>query len=239
MKSMFLIVACLAASSFNARAGNDLDQLRALVQSEFADLSKDLGAALSYKPVSPSIALGLTGFDLGVEITATELAHSELLDKASSGSATNVLPVPKLHLHKGLPLDFDIGASVAWVPGSDIRVWGGEVRYAIVNGGLVTPTIALRGSFSTLQGVDQLDFDTYGVDLSISKGLVNVTPYAGIGAVYVDSSPNGVAGLKGETSTLSKVYGGLNVNFLIGNLAAEIDRTGKSTTLGLKFGWRF
>ena len=35
-------------------ASDNIDNLSALAQSQFKSLSKDLGAALSYKPVSPA-----------------------------------------------------------------------------------------------------------------------------------------------------------------------------------------
>lgn len=229
----------LCAVIFPACAADDIDNLGALNQSDFRLLSEDLGAALSYKPLTPVEATGVLGFDLGVEVTATELANPEVLERAVSGDAPSTLVVPKLHLHKGLPFGIDIGVSYAQVPGSNIKLIGAEARYAIVPGGVATPAVGLRASYTTLRGVDQLDLDTTGVDLSVSKGFANVTPYAGVGLVRVSSTPENVPGLSKTTFTDNKIFVGANINFLLLNVAIEADRTGEVTTYGAKLGWRF
>ena len=102
------VLACVAAP---VRAGNiNLGGATPVLnQSEFRDFSQDLGSALSYKAVTPPAPLGVTGFDLGLEVTGTQMKQSSLWQKAT-GSSVNTLPIPKLHAYKGLPLGFDIGA---------------------------------------------------------------------------------------------------------------------------------
>src|SRR5712671_2298581 len=109
----------------------DIDKIQALSQDDFHKLSQDLGAALSYKPLTPTAPLGITGFDLGLAVTATKIENSALLQKAGAGDHST-LPVPSLRLNKGLPLDIDVGVMVGAVPGMNIRLYGGELRYAIV-----------------------------------------------------------------------------------------------------------
>ena len=67
-----------AAPAFAA----DIDSIQLLSQNEFRLLSQDLGAALSFKPLIPSEALGITGFDLGVAVTGTKLGNDAILKKA-------------------------------------------------------------------------------------------------------------------------------------------------------------
>ncbi len=234
-----LFTACAAAFCAPLAAA-DLDTIQLLSQTEFRQLSEDLGAALSYKPLIPAEPLGITGFDLGIAVTGTQLRHRDVWRRAAGGdSVPGTLPVPTLRLHKGLPLNIDIGASFATVPGSNIRYYGGELRWAILPGGTVTPAVAVRGAFTKLTGVDQLGFDTRSLDVSVSKGFAMFTPYAGIGNVWVSSSPSGVPLLRGEDFTQTKVYGGLNFNLAGGNLALEIDNTGSTASFGAKLGFRF
>lgn len=207
-------------------------------QSDFRLLSEDLGATLSYKPLSPGEPLGVTGVDLGIEVTATQLQNPAIFG-AASGETTDTLYLPKLHMHKGLPFGLDIGGSYAAVPDSNIKVWGAELRYAILKGSTTTPALALRGSYSALEGVDQLKLNTTGVDLSISKGFAMLTPYAGIGRVWVRSMPDQATGLSEENFELGKLFVGLNVNLAVVNIAVEGDKTGDATSYGLKVGWRF
>jgi len=217
----------------------NLDAIGSLTQPEFRLLSEDLGAALSYKPILPAEPLGITGFDLGIEASTTKLENATIFDKAVTGSAPDTLYLPKLHVHKGLPFGFDIGASYAAVPDSNIKVWGAEVRYAIIKGGVATPAVAVRGSYSALNGVDQLKLTTTGLDVSISKGFAMFTPYAGVGKVWVRSTPDSSTGLVKEDFDLNKLFVGINMNLAVINIAIEGDKTGDATSYGIKFGWRF
>lgn len=231
-----LAAACFSPAAFAA----DISTLNLLSQTEFRDLSEDLGAALSYKSVQPAEPLGVTGFDLGLEVTGTDISKSSnALSKASGGStAISTLYVPKLHVAKGLPFGIDVAASVAVVPTTNIRVVGAELRYALMEGGVALPAVAIRGAISSLSGVDQLSFSTKSVDISISKGFAMITPYAGVGQVWVDSKAN-IGTLSEETFSLGKFFVGANVNFGLMNFALEADKTGGAQSYTAKLGFRF
>jgi hypothetical protein len=217
----------------------EIDQLQNIVQGEFRLLSEDLGAALSYHAQIPAEPLGIAGFDVGVGVTATRMQNSAILQRATSDNADATLYVPTLRLHKGLPAGFDFGLTYASIPGSNIRYTGGELRYAILQGGAASPAVAVRGSITKLSGVDQLSLDTRGVDISISKGFAFLTPYAGIGRVWVESDPRGTAGLVTEKFSLSKVFVGIGMNFAVLNVNLQADRTGDASSYSAKLGWRF
>lgn len=237
---MRLLRVCLLGGLIAASPAwaQDIDQLQAAAQAEFRLLSEDLGAALSYHAQMPAEPLGLAGFDIGVGVTATRLEHSGIWQKVTSDDAELTLYVPTLRLHKGLPAGFDIGFTYASIPGSNIRYTGGELRYAILEGGTASPAIAVRGSLTRLSGVDQLGFETRGIDVSISKGLAIFTPYAGIGRVWIESTPH-VLSLQKEKFSLTKVFVGVGMNFAVLNLNLQADKTGDATSYSLKLGWRF
>jgi hypothetical protein len=235
-----LALACVLGCFTQPVLAANIDSLGALAQSEFKLFSEDLGAALSYKAVTPPTPLGITGFDLGLEVTSTEMKNSSLWTTATSGGkALNSLIVPKLHVFKGLPLGIDVGAFYSAVPTTNIKLMGGELRYAIMDGGLALPAVGIRGSVSKLSGVNQLEFSTKGLDVSISKGFLMFTPYAGVGAVWVDSNPNASTGLKKETFRQNKVFVGGNLNLGLMNIAVEYDKTGASKSYSAKLGFRF
>ncbi|HYU70364.1 MAG TPA: hypothetical protein VEL09_13640 [Burkholderiales bacterium] len=230
-----LVVVSLLAVSLSAVAG-DIN-IQALSQPNFRLLSEDLGAALSYKPLTPTAPLGITGFDVGLAVTGTKLQNRAVFAQAGADISTAV--VPSLRLNKGLPFGIDFGVMYSSVPSTNIKLYGGELRYAIVPGGAAMPAIGVRGSYTKLTGVDRLDFDTKGLDLSISKGFLMFTPYAGVGKVWASSTPNGVPALSKESLSLNKVFVGANLNFGLTNLAFEGDRTGKASSYGAKLGFRF
>lgn len=239
MKKLIPVLCLLAGVTQPVWAG-DLSSLSSLTQAEFRLVSEDLGAALSYKPVAPTAALGITGFDIGLEVTGTDISRSAgALSKAgASDSSMNTMLVPKLHLHKGLPLGIDVAAFISNVPAINASLVGGELRYALIDGGLATPAVGIRGAFTSLSGPSQLSFNTRSLDISISKGFPILTPYAGVGQVWVNSTPS-VAGLSAESFTQGKVFAGANFNLGLLNLAFEADKTGNATSWGLKMGLRW
>src|SRR6266581_3156169 len=232
------VVASLLAVSLPVGA-NDVNIQLLTNQNDFRGLSEDLGAALSYKPLTPTTPLGLTGFDVGIAVTGTKLENKTAF--ANAGADISTAAVPSLRVNKGLPFGIDVGVMVGAVPSTNIKLYGGELRYAIVPGGVAMPAIGVRGSYTKLTGVDQLDFDTKGVDLSISKGFTIFTPYAGVGKVWVASTPKSIptSTPTKESLSLNKVYVGINMNFGLTNLAFEGDRTGQATSYGVKLGFRF
>jgi hypothetical protein len=234
-RHVVLFSGLLAASPAWAQ---EIDQLQNIVQGQFRLLSEDLGAALSYHAQIPAEPLGITGFDIGVGVTATRMENAAILESVTSDDADTTLYVPTIRLHKGLPAGFDIGLIYAPIPGSNIKYTGGELRYAILKGGVASPALAVRGSITKLSGVDQLAFDTRGLDISISKGFAFLTPYAGIGRVWIESDPRGT-GLQKEEFSLTKVFVGVGVNFALINFNLEADRTGDASSYSLKLGWRF
>lgn len=234
--------AALALVSLTSLAhADDIDLTQLLgVQGDFRALSEDLGASLSYKPIAPGEPLGLLGIDIGLEVTATDLQADRVYRRVTSDS-TDYLLVPKLHVHKGLPLRLNVDAFYSTVPDSNIELFGGALGYSILEGGVATPALTVRATATKLSGVDGLDLATQGIELTISKGFALFTPYAGIGRVHVTSEPTGVvaSALRKESFDLDKIYAGLNINLGLLNLAFEADKTGDAPSYSGKIGFRF
>lgn len=233
------VLPVLCACVLPVVADDDIDQIAVLSQAEFRDLASDLGATVSYKAVIPIVSLGIAGFDMGAEVTATRIAHRDTWNRASSGGGPSTVYVPKLHIHKGLPAGIDVGAFYAAIPDTNIDVWGAEIRYALVDGGVATPAVGLRGTYSKMSGVDQLALNTKSLELGISKGFTVVTPYAGVGRVWTDAEPAAGTGRAPESLADTKLYAGASFNLLLGNFALEADRTGEVTSYSVKVGFRF
>lgn len=206
-------------------------------QSLFSDLIEDLGAALSYKAITPAEPLGTLGFDIGFEISGTTI-KGKGISSATNDNGPSTLYIPKLHVHKGLPYGFDVGAFYTLVPDSNIEAIGGELRYEILKGGAVSPSVAIRGTYSILSGVDDLDLTTTGLEFSISKGFASFTPYAGIGRIKMDGETTFI-GIENESITKNKYFVGLNFSLGLVSFTAETEQTGENSTTSAKFGFRF
>jgi hypothetical protein len=238
MTPLRLATALSLAAAGTAQAA-DFNALKLLNQTEFRAFSEDVASAISYKGMIPAEGLGITGFDLGVRATATEVSNRDVLVKAASGaSVPKSVPTVGLHAVKGLPFDIDVGLTLMTLPGTNIRATGGEVRWAFVSGNTLLPALAVRLSTVGLSGVDELKMRSTGVDLSISKGFLFATPYAGVGRVNVSSKAPG-AGLKDESFGQSKVFAGVNIAFVPLALGLEVDKTGDATSYGIKLAIRW
>ncbi|MBI5197610.1 MAG: hypothetical protein HZA19_03270, partial [Nitrospirae bacterium] len=176
--------------------------------------------------MSPAEPLGITGFDVGVEGTFAKIkSDAAYWTQAVSDSAPpDYLIIPKLHAQKGLPFGFDVGAILAKAPGSNVSLIGGELKWAILKGTMVTPAVAVRGSYTQLLGVDDLDLQTIGLDASVSKGVGPLTPYGGVGMVKIKASENVAAlPLEDVDTSVTRFFVGAKLSILLFNLVAEAD----------------
>ena len=207
-------------------ANNDIVISGGTTQSQFRDLTEQLGLAISYMPLAPAESLGLLGFDAGIEITAVNIDQSKSVwgNVIPDGSIPDYIYLPKLHVQVGLPLRLDVGAVYSKMPDSNISMVGGELKWAFIEGGAAMPALALRGSYTKLLGVSDMDLNTYGLDLSISKGITFLTPYAGVGMVWITSRNHSSTTLDSEQVNRAKGFVGLRISILhFISLVAEAD----------------
>ncbi len=232
--------AALLSAPLAHAANNDIN-LTGVAQAAFKAFSEDMSSALSYKAVIPAEPLGITGFDIGLEVTSTKMSNADDWQSAvAGGDSIDTLYVPKLHAHKGLPFDIDVGVLYTSIPSTNIKLVGGELRYAFISGNVAIPAVAVRGTYTKLSGIDNLDFGTKGLELSVSKGFAILTPYAGVGRVWTTSDPSASLPLLTKVEVeQTKYYVGANINFGLMNLALEGDKTGDSSSYAFKLGLRF
>ncbi|MGH8398036.1 MAG: hypothetical protein ACRETA_07300 [Gammaproteobacteria bacterium] len=234
-----MLVFLLMTPVCNVFASNDINNLPALTQNQFEDLSTDLGAVVTPKQLEGAAPEGITGFDLGFDVSSTNVANPEAWDVATDSSDITSVTLARARISKGLPFGFDIGGFYSYAPNSNYKMYGGVIRYAIVDGSATTPAIGIRATFGWLTGVDDLSFNTRSLDVSISKGFGPFTPYAGVGRVWVDSNPDASTGLSDTSVGNSEVFAGLSMSFVFMHLALEANRIASNNTYSLKLGFGF
>jgi hypothetical protein len=235
MKKAVIAVLLLLCTSVPAMAATNINLPPTFTQSDFKDLSRDLGLIISYVPLATAEPLGgvLPHVDAGVEVSAYNLdTNSSYWQKIKTwpGNADipSTLPVPRFHIQVGLPvIPIDLGYVYASVPGTDVKYMGGEIKWAILSGSVATPAVAIRGAYTKLSGVTDMDISTKSVDLSISKGFAMFTPYAGYGMVWIESkekSNDPLVNLQDESLTEGKGFIGCKISFFpLLNLVVEAD----------------
>jgi hypothetical protein len=232
----FLLACGLLLVSGAAFATDDIT-IQGRTQPEFDGLSTDLGAVTSFKQMQGASSEGITGFDVGLNFADTQVSHKSDWNAATGDDVSNV-PFANVVVSKGLPLGFDVGAEYAFVPGSNIHLYGVEGRYAILGGGVAEPAVGLRFAYTHLTGVDDLSFNTKTLDLSVSKGFGPVTPYAGVGEVWTDSSPDASTGLADFSQSNTEFFAGVSFNLGV-HMALEYNHLAGNSTYTLKFGFGF
>lgn len=244
IKRLLTASAIAAASTSSFAAGLEFNQ--AFDQSNFRGISEDMGSAFNYKNMRPAEPTGLLGFDISGSLSYTPVANEEDWDAAFNGNV-DALGAIGLSAAKGLPLGIDVGAYYGFIPEEDIKFVGATAAYAIAEGSVISPAISIRGSFMNVTGIDDLDFDTKSIEVSMSKGLTLVTPYIGVGKVWVTSSPddvdvgggglNPVVLLEEEKFSMTKAFGGVKIAIPGIQLTAEVDKTGDATSYSIRTGF--
>ena len=206
-------------------------------QNQFASVSEDAVAAIDYKALEPAASTGLVSLGIGVVGTYVPVKKSDW----SGVTSENVSGIGAVGLQvlKGLPFDIDLGAFYSAVPTTSIKLYGGEIRYAILSGSAVSPALSIGGSYVKLTGVDHLSLSTKSADLRASKGFPFLTPYVGVGYVWGDSNPENVPPLHDVKVNKTKAYLGARISLGFFDIVPEVGEVGDNILYNLKLGFSF
>jgi hypothetical protein len=220
-----------AAQPAAAQSANDIEFDPGITQDQFAEFARLAAQGIYATPVDSARARGLLGFDIGIAATAVPVDTNALYWQRSTTDDFTIsdhVVVPKLVVAKGLSFA-TISAMYAKVPDTDLQVWGAALDVPIISGGVVSPTVAVRGAYATLRGSENFDLNTYGLELFVSKGFGPVTPYAAIGrarseaeGIYFQTFPTLVAlpPLVDEHDT-NRITVGVKLSLLIPKIIVE------------------
>lgn len=180
-------------------------------QEKFEDLMTELGLIIAPVFLAPAETLGLTGFEFSLEGTVAPIHNTrnywkgkiyptdsdENMVSVAEGKPQSLIFVPRLHIRKGLPLSFEIGAQLSYFPESEMFTIGAEVKWAFNEGLHYVPDFAVRISMNHMIGPEDFELSTGGWDISISKafglgGTISLTPYAGYNMLFIDATAHTV-----------------------------------------------
>lgn len=140
--------------------------------------------------MEPATSRGFLAFDIGVAVTAVPVdTNADYWRHAVRDDFTvsEHVAVPRLVASKGLSFA-TISGSYAKVQDSDISIIGGAIDVPLLRGNLALPSLTVRGAYSQLDGVDNFDAKSMGVEVFIAKGFGPITPYAAVGRMRADTS---------------------------------------------------
>ncbi len=203
---------------------------------ELEDFHRDLAEAAYPYPEHGAKPLGVVGFEIyadasyGRDFEIYEGHGHPIEGRLPQG----ILSVARVGLRKGLPGGFDVEATYGRAVGSDLNLLSGTLQWALLDGGAVSPALALRVTGSSSTGSDTYRLRQIGAEAVLSKGFAVLTPY--IGAGMVRSESHFVLADQDVNSTHPIVFGGLTLNLLIPKINVEIQK-GRNLQATVKVGF--
>jgi hypothetical protein len=216
-----------------------------LTQSQFHQFTREAGMFLTFKLLAPAEPLGAKKFQLGLEYSRLRIDDE---DPAWNNTFTHpdkdhylgdVRAMPKLFARMGLSDKIDAGVYFTKNPEANYGFLGGEMKYAFLQEPAKSVAAAVRASYATLLGVDDMNFHVFSVDFSTSRNFGMLTPYLGLGvnlarAIETTSKVN----LDNETILTPRGIVGARFSIAIISLTAEME-IAELSTFSLRTGFNF
>lgn len=181
-------------------------------------------------PVEPATSRGLLAFDIGVAVTAVPVdTGASYWQHAVRDDFTvsNYVGIPRLVASKGFSV-VTVSASYAKVQDSDISVLGGAVDVPLIRGGIAVPSLTVRGAYSLLQGVENFDAASMGVEVHLAKGFGPITPYVAVGRMRADTNAERLVALPAppplrlaHQSDFNRYTAGVRISLMIPKIVVE------------------
>ncbi len=210
-------------------------------RAELEALHRALAAALYATPGHGAKPLGITGWEVAVGLGATpDFETAPGVGAAIDGNLTgDALGVARAAVRKGLPGRFDVGLAYTRLLEADLDLLTGELQWALVDGGVVSPAIGLRLTWTESSGDAGYALEQLGVEALASKGFTAVAVYGGAGLVRSEGrfTPSAAPAFRvGETHEV--VYAGVRLNLLLPKITVELRSAEQvSGTVWVAFGF--
>ena len=163
----------------------------------FRVFARQLGAALTSVNLAPPETLGHSGFAFSAETSVAFFGNQTVKFPTENRDFRGPLFIPSIHVRKGLPFSFELGARGAWIEKSRMGAGTLELKWAVNEGFAYLPDIAVRGNITKLLNSRNFDLTAGGFDLGVGKqfaigGMVTLTPYVGWNLIFVGASTGNV-----------------------------------------------
>jgi hypothetical protein len=154
----------------------------------FRTFAREFAAGLTSVNLMPPSSLGHSGFAVNTELSVLTF-NKDRSGFPLEGGLQNLL-VPSVHVQKGLPFSFEVGARLGWIEKSRTAVATAEGKWAINEGFSYLPDVGLRGFITKLINSRDYDLWSTGLDTGLGKsfaiaGTSTLTPYLGWSLVWV------------------------------------------------------
>jgi len=216
-----LVTAGLRPQDFPCRPDN----------ASFRNMISELGFAIAPNAFYPARTTGIGGFAVSIEASYTRITPDRVASETGgrdpywhlgtqgaqdpntkqfstiNNSPDSFIQIYSLKARKGLPLGFELAASLGTIANTSLWVGGGDIRWSLMEGfrtgalGLL-PDVSIGGGVRTLTGTSKFNLTTAAFDVKMSKPITladsaQLIPTVGYQRVVifgdsnvVDSTPN-------------------------------------------------
>lgn len=224
MRRALILAFLLSASALPAAAAG----LRSdAPEADFREFHRRFATAAYHYPRHGAAPLGLIGFDVYADIAVDQefgdepFAETVFDDDLTGG----FLSIVRVGGRKGLPAGIDLGVAYGRALDADLELVSGDLQWAILDGGALTPALSLRLTGTRTLSSEVYGLDQYGAELLLSKGFAVLTPFVGAGVVRSEGSFESSLGRTFEDSeTRGVFYGGLTLNLLLPKITVSVEK---------------
>lgn len=159
-----------------------------LTQNDFNAFIGEISEYMYLRPMAGARPLGKSNFDISIEMRSAKIedwepkwnntfSHPDHHHTLTGDD--HRLSVPGLRAKMGVTDKMDLELFLAINPDSNYGFTGVAVKYAIIDDPASKWAAAVRGSFVTLLGVDDMDLHQIAADFVVSRDIWYFRPYAG------------------------------------------------------------
>ncbi|MGH6909219.1 MAG: DUF6588 family protein [Solimonas sp.] len=243
MRRLLAVVLLMLAAPAAFADDFRVDCTGAACRQAFHEAVKDVAATLNFKVLGPAEPTGLLGLSVAGVGTYVPVENKDAW-RTLSGRDIDEIGMVGGVVTKGLPAGFDVGFFYATIPSSGGgAAYGAQLRYAILEGGVASPALAVEANYTSTNNIDDFDYNAWGADVILSKGFAFLTPYIGGGIVSATIDPTDPlkdpagANLKSEDVTQGRFFVGARISMLFFNITPEYERFGDNNVYNLRVGF--
>ncbi len=162
----------------------------------FRTFVRQFGAAIASSNLAPPETLGHSGFAVAADLSIVDFG-TQTVKLPTESTFQGPLLMPGLHVRKGLPWSFELGARASWIEKSRMAVVTVELKWALNEGLTYLPDIGIKLGVTRLINSRDFNLTVGGVDLGVGKqfaigGMITLTPYVGWNLGFVGASTDKV-----------------------------------------------
>ena len=176
------------------------------IQQGYDIVVRQLGMAIANKPQTVT-SMGIHGFEMSLQNSVSFIDAARYSDGSpspwnlafSDEAAPDNLWIPSIHIKKGLPMSFEVGARTGMVQGDTGSIFGTYLRFSPVEGYSKSPDVSMQVGYTGYIGNSELGVGTMDASMSIGKSIpfgpltgVNssiIRPFVGTGMYWLRADP--------------------------------------------------